>query len=132
MSLHFLFQTAPLVNVPVVVGVLSTGFIIVTVVVIIVCLLIVVKYRHRKCEITLLLLLFVHCCCSFTDPIEQVHSTHTTTEIRFVLSHLHVQTCLLTSFHFTSQIFFRYVEKKSLKVKIVTYNTGTFCIEFSA
>ena len=74
MSLCFLLQTAPLVDVPVVVGVVSTGLIIVTVVVVIVCLLIVVKHKHRKNR--------------------------------------------LSSFHLASQFFYRYVEKKDLKVKL--------------
>ena len=50
MSLCFL-PTAPLVNVPVVVGVVS-GLIIVTVIVVIVCLLIVVKHKHRRNQLT--------------------------------------------------------------------------------
>ena len=73
MSLCFLLQTAPLVDVPVVVGVVSTG-VIITVVVVIVCLLIVVKHKHRK--------------------------------------------NWLSSFHLASQFFYRYVEKKDLKVKL--------------
>ena len=72
----FLLPTAPLVGIlPVVVGVVCTGVIIVTVIVVIVCLLIVAKHKHRKNslgedEITLLLLLlvFVHCRVLFFFP----------------------------------------------------------------
>ena len=39
-------------------------------------------------------------------------------ESRFVLSHVDVQICWLTSFSFASQFFYRYVEKKDLKVTI--------------
>ena len=96
------YSTAPPVNF-VVVGVVSA----VIAVVVIVCLVLVVqKYKHRKktpCEgeITLLLLLlvFVHCYCFSTAPIDQ---TRTTTENRFVLSHMHVQICWLTTFNFAS------------------------------
>ena len=122
----FSSSTASLVSIfPVVVGVVSTSVIIVTVVVIIVCLLIVVKYKHRKNslgedKITLLLLLlvFVHCCCFSTVPIDHVYWTQSTTESRFVLSHMHVQIYWLTSFSFASQFFYRYVGKKYLKVTI--------------
>ena len=106
----FLLPTASLVSVfPVVIGVVSTGVIIVTIVVFTVCLLIVAKHKHRKNslsedEITLLLLLlvFVHCRVLFffsTAPNNLVYWTPTTctTESRFVLSHMHVQICWLTS-----------------------------------
>ena len=116
-------QTAPLVSVlPVVVGVVSAGFIIVTVVVVTVCLIIVTKYKHRKnspgegytaAAATLYSLLFFF----FTAPIDHVYWTQTTTESRFALSHMHLLICLLTSFHFASQFFYRDVEK-DLKVKI--------------
>ena len=93
--------TAPFVHV-VVVGVVSTGVIIVTVVVVTVCLLIVgKKYKHKKNsssedDITLLLLLlFVYCCCFSADPTDHVYWTQSTTESRFVLSHMHAQNCLL-------------------------------------
>ena len=122
----FFLQTAPLVGVlPVVV---STGFIIVTALVVIACLLMVVKYKHRKnslgedCTAVAANAVYsLFFCCFFfifTAPIDHNYWTHTTTESRLVLSHMHVQICLLTIFHFTSRFFYRYVKKKDLKVKV--------------
>ena len=42
-----------------------------------------------------------------------------TIEDRFVLTHIHVPIIMsVTSFHFASQFFYRYVERKDLKVNI--------------
>ena len=120
MSLCFL-PAAPIVSVVPVVGVVFTGVIIVTVVVVTVCLLMVAKHKHRKNSLgedyTAVFcspLLFF-----FTAPFDHVYWMQTTTENRFVLSHMHVQICLLSSFRFASQFFFcRYVEKNYLKVTI--------------
>ena len=130
--------TAPFVNV-VVAGVVSTGVIIVTVVVVIVCLLIVgKKYRHKKkypsedytaaaTAFCSLLLFF------FTAPIGHIYCKQSTTENGFVLSHMHVQICRLTSFHFASQFFFyRYVEKKVKIRHTIPENFVLSEFEFSA
>ena len=133
MILCFL-QTVPLVNVlPVVVGVVSTGVIIVIAVVIIVCLLIVAKCKHRKNSLgkdytaaTASYCLWFTVVVFFTAPIKHVYCKQPTIESRFVLSHMHVQICQLTSFHFASQFFYRYVEKKDLKVKLK--HSTVYCI----
>ena len=87
--------TAPLLKFVAVVGFVSTGFIIGIVVVVTACLLIAAKkYKHKKnspgedysgfATTALYSLLFS------TAPIDYVYQKQTTTENRFVLSHMHV------------------------------------------
>ena len=103
---EFMFPpTAPLVNVVVVVvGVVSIGFIIVAVVVITVCLLIVGKeYKHKKNSFgedkNYTVATTAFCVVISTAPIDHVYWKQPIIEIRFVLNHLNVQICWLTSFH---------------------------------
>ena len=60
--------------------------------------------------------------------IDHVYWTHTTKKNRFVLSHMHVQNCQLTtcSFNFAAWFFYSHVEKKDLKVKLK--HSTVYCI----
>ena len=107
--------TVPLVGI--VVGVVSTGVIIV----IVVCLLVACvfkKHKYRKnspgedycCSATTALyslLLF------YTVPINYIYQKRMTTENRFVLSHLHVQICHLTSSIFLLNSFTDMLKKRT-------------------